>query len=513
VTLWFARSSLPAAAAHSEVRVGWISSVAGLTAVFWGVQLFTAYVLAGCVGQEDRLVGTNAFWQTRPVANGRLLVAKLMATLLLLVGAPVIVLLPVWLASGFSPGEIAAAAGEVMGWHGAVVVLALAVASLTENIGQFFFSSVALFAAFAVCTAYYFTGRWVEPLELPLRHSRNILVQYLPLPGMAAILVLQYLTRRARLGWWLIGVGLAGLLTIRLAWPWDIEPQFRALSGGRRFRPEPADQQAEISLERIVQRPGTNLQAIVRVRGATGSSGLLVPESGAGSLSAAWLRPVERAFTPDGTWGDEAARQLAGVGPRQDTVAWTFVAEGTDRMAPGGSAASRPKWMSFRGDFTLARMRGRVLGELPLRAGAEMAAGAARGRVAAVTRREDGKLLVVLEEHEAHDFFLPVSPLSGTPAPGAYPEKHDRFLLVNRATGLVQNLPATETGRLSLNALQADIRELVITPPVQWRGGKSVEVPDWDKDATIVKVRLERDHLVAREIAAEQIPLTEPTQP
>src|SRR5262245_4683909 len=98
--LWF-RAGLPAAEGNLSAGItGWMSLMSIWTQLIVSVQLVIAYVLAGALALDDTPVGTDGFWMTRPLANGRLLTAKVMASVLLFVVAPIFVLTPLWLASG-----------------------------------------------------------------------------------------------------------------------------------------------------------------------------------------------------------------------------------------------------------------------------------------------------------------------------------------------------------------------------------------------------------------------------
>ena len=85
----------------------WFTRLEGIATTFAGLELLSVLLVAALV-QEDPLVGSSAFWVTRPVSGGRLLRAKLAAIGLVFILWPLVVTLPWWLACGYGPRELAA---------------------------------------------------------------------------------------------------------------------------------------------------------------------------------------------------------------------------------------------------------------------------------------------------------------------------------------------------------------------------------------------------------------------
>lgn len=102
-----------------------------------GMMLATWFVF------EDNPCDPRTFWMTRPISGRLLLAAKLAGAALTLVALPILLLLPVWLAAGLGPREIALAAVSWAFLQGALTVLALTLATVSANASQMILGLVA----------------------------------------------------------------------------------------------------------------------------------------------------------------------------------------------------------------------------------------------------------------------------------------------------------------------------------------------------------------------------------
>lgn len=102
------------------------------------IRLLVAYLLAAGLVLEDPAGGTTAFWMTRPISGGRMLTAKLAGSAVLLLGPPLVLGLPWWAA-----GIVAVTPLQVLGWHAAIVLAGLVVATLSSSVTQFALWTVA----------------------------------------------------------------------------------------------------------------------------------------------------------------------------------------------------------------------------------------------------------------------------------------------------------------------------------------------------------------------------------
>ena len=231
---WFAGQKLPAAVARAGDFSSWVIGIGGLAMVVAGMEMVTGVLLAAFLVLEDGLVGTTAQWQTRPISGGRMLGAKLLAALLLLVIAPAVALVPVWAAWGFSAEDCTLAAAEFAGWQIAVTVLAMGLAALAKDLGEFVFATMGAAVAFAVgATKPLFQLLGVAVSE---GFSGKAVILMLPVAVLGAVLVQQYLTRRRGRGWALVGAGLAAVVLVRVAGAGDFLPQAKPPAGGDQGR-------------------------------------------------------------------------------------------------------------------------------------------------------------------------------------------------------------------------------------------------------------------------------------
>ncbi len=221
---WFGSLRMPEEVALAGDASRWMTGVSGLAGVLTALPFVAGGLLAGGLALEDVVGGANAGWRTRPISGARLLGAKLLAAGLLLVLAPVVALMPVWIANGFSAGECAAVVGDAVVWHGATMLVALAIAALVENIAQFTFAALAIATVFAICASKLLVV-WVGVEGGPKSGPTAKLVTIaLPFVAAGVVLVQQYLTRRTRRGWLVIGLVMAASFGIRAAWTWEFLP-------------------------------------------------------------------------------------------------------------------------------------------------------------------------------------------------------------------------------------------------------------------------------------------------
>jgi hypothetical protein len=112
---------------------------------------FIAFVLAGWLVHEDPLTGADAFWVTRPISGARLLGAKALGGMLLIVALPIALNLPWWLSCGFGAMQIASAMVPMAAEFSAVALVGMGVGSATTSFPRFFLWTIAGFAGlFAV---------------------------------------------------------------------------------------------------------------------------------------------------------------------------------------------------------------------------------------------------------------------------------------------------------------------------------------------------------------------------
>jgi hypothetical protein len=200
--------------------------------VLSSLEFGVTFLVAAAIVQQDRLVGTNAWWLTRPVSRGRLFVAKALAVGIACIALPVIARLPLWSLLHFKPRDLAWAITEIGAKQLLVVLPAVAVASLTDNFGRFIVWSMVL--AFVILTGPVLWGGMALlniPNGNPLQQSRAVVeLAILVLTG-AAVIVTQYSFRRVAASVVVLTSGLA--LTAMVAPRWTLDLRELRLKDGR----------------------------------------------------------------------------------------------------------------------------------------------------------------------------------------------------------------------------------------------------------------------------------------
>jgi hypothetical protein len=173
-------------------------------AVF-GLRGVIGYVLVAVLILEDPLVGSTAFWPTRPISRRRLLGAKLLACLCVFWALPVLVTLPWWAFCGYGVHDLVQAFLYTFEQNLIPVAMALMIASLTDTLSRFLAGTLIAVAVvgtgltvilssddFSRVTAVNFHH------ALELSNARIYQLIGLALAGFAAVITHQFLTRNLR---------------------------------------------------------------------------------------------------------------------------------------------------------------------------------------------------------------------------------------------------------------------------------------------------------------------------
>ena len=252
---------------------------------------FISFVLVAALIQEDLLVGTTAFWMTRPISGARLLRAKLLSIGLVFGFMPVLVTLPWWLGCGYGLREIAWAAAETVAAQAIAVLLGLLWAVVTDGFARFLMWTLVMLFAIPTLTgtlAYYLTRGQPSPTS-DLVTTRLTVGFILAVLGIAVVVVHQFLTRRTGRSIAVIGVTAGLIIGVGVWWPWTwgIESRvysylIRQAEGEWPAAAEPAGLKfTQVSAQLPLPRPGARagrssvLQTKYRVEGLPESAGLL----------------------------------------------------------------------------------------------------------------------------------------------------------------------------------------------------------------------------------------------
>jgi len=180
-------------------RLGILTVTSGL-AYSWGIlviRLALTAILVALVVQRDPLVGTTAFWRTRPIPRPGLLASKIVTVCLLVVLIPWLVMFGVLVGLGVPVPAAARGASTVAAEQAFVAVLALAAAALTASLAHFViagFAGLTLVLIFlAVLRAIAFRGGWV--VEVAVGWASGVFAATAA-AGAVAAAVHQFLTLR-----------------------------------------------------------------------------------------------------------------------------------------------------------------------------------------------------------------------------------------------------------------------------------------------------------------------------
>ncbi|MEN9401956.1 MAG: hypothetical protein RL091_659 [Verrucomicrobiota bacterium] len=180
------------------------------------LQVVMGYILVTRFVHADPVVGTTAFWLTRPIAPGRLLLAKGLGVLLVFALLPVLLFLPWWLYCSFSGRDVFWSSVDVVGWQLLVIAPAFLVATVTDDLGRVLLWTLLLvvgvitWIALLQVTFGPLTGR----VDVGAMYSR-IWCSALALIAVSAVVTAHhYLTRRFVRSVGLIVIGLALVVAV-----------------------------------------------------------------------------------------------------------------------------------------------------------------------------------------------------------------------------------------------------------------------------------------------------------
>jgi len=441
----------------------WRSAFSIWLQLLLAVQLFLGYLLVGSSVLEDPLVGTTAFWSTRPIARGRLLAAKLLAAAIVLVVAPIVMLMPLWFANGFNLGDAALAGWDFVQRFGGGVVLALLAGSLARTLAQFLAFSLVLAAAFFATTwvAFHFS----RPTSWGVAASREWLMMAATLPLLALALLHQFLTRRTMRTWFLLGATIVVLFVMRLAWPFEIN-----VTDGR---PRPTEPMPEDRAGEIMPAPAFTQHQASSAPSLYGRSAWSVERFSVPMFARSSDGRIElRAST---LWMSEASVRMVGNKAATTPLRWQL-------SALGFFPANRGE-PEFTGTLEAWSVRPRVIGEMPMRVGAELQVGPDRTRILDLLFHEERLDNIYVEEHGPDVQMRAAWSDNWSRRSSGNVRYVDCYVLVNREKKIATAAHLHDLGSLEAGGLAVRLREL----GVAWREAER-GVP------TLVKVRFERDH-------------------
>jgi hypothetical protein len=188
---------------------GTLASIGFTTIILWLAEGVLTALLVARIVQADRLVGTTAFWMTRPIAPLALFAAK--ATVILLVAGlwPVLCEVALMMFHRVPAGQIALGALQDFGSRALILLALMSVAALTANVTRFLAVCASVIVLAAIATTVYaaFEARRYELVGVVMRaggstvaftarvvydHTRDILRVAFTIGALLALIVVQY---------------------------------------------------------------------------------------------------------------------------------------------------------------------------------------------------------------------------------------------------------------------------------------------------------------------------------
>jgi hypothetical protein len=374
-------------------------------------RLFAALIVALLV-LADPPAGDRAFWPTRPIAGGRLLLAKSVSAVALLIALPLAGLVPLWGWVGRGPGVVADAAVGFAGTQGFTIAFAAMVASLTRSLPQTMAVGGGVGVLFALTPALG-GALGAEHLLPEARRQRWAAMEAVLLLTTLAVAVQQYRTRCTRRSWAVMVAGLLGAVGVGIGWrgawsdgtstvaPNEVTVTLGPLAG---------------NVGGVIPAEGERAERVptlqVAVAGSGGGGRFLVPLAGRGAWVGADGRAVAvllvgKAELPAGSalpaWQARAGEPLP----------WAMRVR---RVAPEPAALDAGP-LRWSGDLRLAEYVREFVLELPLRAGATAQAGSNRLRVVQLERDLRGEIAACLVEERDLRRALDTTVALGSPLP------------------------------------------------------------------------------------------------
>jgi|GEM_PF-5500856 len=376
-----------------EVK-NWLNGMRVVVGSLAGAGGVLGMLLMAQLVQEDGLVGAEAAWRTRPIGRGRLFAAKLLGAAVMFIVAPMVVLLPIWLASGFSPGELAEAVGSVAVAQGAMIVLAGSVAAMTRDLGYFVVGLVGLALLVAVRMAFPLDGSLVADVI----ESRLVILTVFGVGVVVAAGGLQFLTGRTRWAWTLMMGGLVAVVAASVVWPWGNFAEFPGVASRWPVSQAPVGYSWRVEKIGGSVEPGAMKTIYLQTSPVAAAGEWVVPWTGSVSRDGQGGLTVRGAIEPGRRWGEAAAKRVLGLVPNSGPLTTAMELRQVTSADMGGFDPSGVMTVGVR----LARVKARVVGEWPWRAGVSGWSGSSFTRVVYVEQhRGETRGVVRIEERDA----------------------------------------------------------------------------------------------------------------
>lgn len=375
-------------------------------------------LVAALLIQSDCLVGTTAFWMTRPVPRQVLFAAKLLSAILWFVVVPIVVMAGALLWAGMGPLDALAGGGWIGLEQAVILAMAIMAALVTANVGQLVVAGIA-----GVTVVAAFNGLLLPVLTLAWPSVGGILpgwqpVVYITTVIAGALVVTAYHYFRLRAWHSLVLVAATMLLATTLTRLWPAPPAVPDIGPV----PENVVPASSVSLHAAVREPRiedvarlvlNQREVVKRIEFEIASTGeppnlyfwpaVVTTEIRYAALPAIrWSGPTalvqsERAPTEGGDAGPWRSLRLAlGDVSLAAPLPWTHltpVADVTETELRSHSVASG----QLKSDVTMLAYKYEVVAAAPLAAGAGFRCDRRAGRIVSVTGLNPGARVEVRE--------------------------------------------------------------------------------------------------------------------
>jgi hypothetical protein len=487
------------------------------------IRLFVTVLVAGLLVQSDALVGTTAFWMTRPIPRGSLFIAKISSAVAWLVITPMLIMGAVLLYLGLLPRDALLGAMTTGVEQTLVLAMALMAAVVTSNLPQVVVAGIA-----GVTLVTSLNGLLLPGLVLAWPSLAEALHGWQPavyatvvIVGAVLVACYQYLTLRAWHAVAMIGAVMLVATGLTRLWPPaspvpEIGPPPASVllagtsigvtpgspSVARVSRAPYRDKEVSIEIEAPGLPPAVILWPVAASTEITADG--MVPIRWSGATANRPQRPAE-----DGVEGqpNRSIREAVGdvdllLPPAANWIYRTDIGEFTQEDAAArGSNPAR-----LRSDLTFVACRYRVTAAAPLAAGARLAT---RGKSATIvsTGWRGAAIRVGMRE----TFLTSGSPVCGSPWASYYVLRNQAR---RQAVSIVHRNLETFTATLGITttAVMALAGHIEVELPADYTGPIRLD-DEWLRGAELLLVEPEPVGTLTRAMTIDRLVLEAPPKP
>ncbi len=478
--------------------------------------------------QDESLVGTTAFWFTRPISRGTVLAAKVLFIVGLLVIPPLVVELLVFLANGIQTRDIVRALPQVLYTSLSLIVPIAALSTLTRSFARFAIWLVSVWVAVMAFGFVVQFERMIFSMETfmtdsqntSLLFSRSIAAGLCGIVGGALVIGNQYLTRRMRTSFVILIVTVASSICVQMLWNYDFLKHPESAANTSTFRTDsvsvalnPKSVFANDALQfSPMSDPRTSISARFKFSAVPHGYQLEIADVQSELTFADGAKLPSGKVTalpglPNQWWASALSEAIDGVPVLNGDPDFGEVFGQVFSLDTSIFQERKSESATLRGTLSLKAKYLTVVGRLPLRSGARMVDGSRHVEIATVVKQTTGCRLILRERKLnlwSTSTFSQFNPLAGDG--GVY-------LLVNRARNQAilpdQNFNFDMASTLLQATAMLVNRSIVLDFSGSRRDKEIVSVDaDWLAGAELVRVQAESAGTLKRELTADNFVLS-----